>query len=644
MGTYGDEVTQAPSRATTALLAVLLSAAAMAAYANALDGPFVFDDRVTITHNPRIRSLDPLWAPLVTPDDTPVAGRPLVSFSLAVNYALGGLEPRGYRVFNLAVHIACGLLLFGLVRRTIGASARAASLRGDARGIAFATALLWLVHPLGTECIDYVTQRTESMMAAFYLLTLYGVARSAGADTPRSTRAWSATAVVACALGAACKETMVTAPLVALLYDAIFHAGSLREALVRRGGLYAGLAASALALVALVVAGGPRAQSVGTGLGVSPWIYLANQGEMLVAYLQRVVWPDPLILDYGWPRRRSWLEWWPSLAFASTVVLGIGVLTWKRPAVGFPLLAGLIVLAPTSSIIPIASEVGAERRMYLPLAGWLVLLVLAGRAGLARIGAPALRRGLAVVSLLATALLLGAVTRARNEVYLDEALLWRSALKARPDNPRALLNLGDVMRRRGDLDGADALFSLALVMHPPYARAEAQRALVALERGDLDAGEAHLRRAIALQPRLGDLRTNLGEVLARTGRIEEAMTVWRDALEADPNLALAANNLAWTHATHPDPALRDSGEALRLARIATALTARADPEILDTLAAAQAESGSFIEAQATAEEAAALAELRGDPELAAAIRERARIYGEQRPYRDPLGSGAARFP
>jgi tetratricopeptide (TPR) repeat protein len=613
----------------------LLSAATIAAYSNALDGPFVFDDRLAITDNPRIRSLDPPWGPLATPRDTPVAGRPVVNLSLAINYALGGLDPRGYRAFNLGLHLACGLLLFGLVRRTLGVPGAAAGLRHDASGIATATALLWLVHPLGSECVDYATQRTESIMASFYLLTLYSVARVATASSPRADRAWSVVAVAAGALGGASKETMLTAPLVALLYDAIFHAGSVRVALNRRRWLYAGLGASMLVVVVTVL-GAPRAHSVGASQGVSPWIYLANQSEMLVVYLQRVVWPDPLILDYGWPRPGSLTEWLPSLAFSAGFVSCVLILSWRHPALGFPALAGLIVLAPTSSVVPIVTEVGAERRMYLPLAGLLFLIVLAGHFALGRIRHRELRRTLAWVSVATLSVVLILVTRSRNEDYLDEATLWRESALARPANPRARLNLGDVLRRRGELDAADALFVEALTLHPPYGRAEAQRALVALTRGDLAVAEAHLRRALSLEPRLGDVRTNLGELLARAGRTDEALAEWREALARDPDLVFAANNLAWTLATHPDSRVRDAAEALRLAQHAADLSARSDPAILDTLAAAQAEAGRLPEASATAERAAGLAEALGDSELANAIHARARAYDEGRPHREPI--------
>lgn len=614
-------------RGIAAAGALLTLAAAI--YAGGLAGPFVFDDAVAIERNPWIRSLWPLGVPLSPPRETPVAGRPLANLSFALSYAFGGLDPHGYRVFNLALHVACALALFALVQRTLRARAEPACF-----GVALAASALWLAHPLTSECVLYATQRTESLMALCYLLTLDGTSRAALAPDARTRRLGSALAVAACALGMASKESMVSAPLAALLYDASYASGSPGAALRRRRGLYAGLAASWLVLAALH-RDAPRALSTGFDTGVDVSTYLAHQMRMLTTYLGLVVWPHPLVFDYGWPLPLAWSRVWPqALGVAGFCGIALGLWLW-RPAAGFPLLVGLAVLAPSSSLLPIATEVGAERRMYLPLAGFAVLFALGGwRALLAATGSP--RRASQLGALLALALVvaLGATTRARARDYADAERLWRSVLRVLPEQPRALLNLGESLRRQGRLDEAEPLFVEALRVYPSYARAEAHLGLLAEERGRHDEAEAHLRRALELDPLHGDVRTNLGEIQARAGRIDEAIATWRDALERDPGLAYAANNLAWVLATHPDDRLRDGEQARRLAERATALCADQDPAVLDTLAAAQAETGRFAEAVATAQRAAALARASGHPEQARAIESRSALYARQRPFRD----------
>ena len=157
------------------LRAGLIVLAGTLVYWNSLSGPFTFDDGPSIVDNDQIRRLWPL-SEVLSPQrpDQPVAGRPLVTLSLAINYALGGVNVRGYHVGNIGLHILCALLLFGLVRRTLHAPPLPSRFaESAATNLAFVGALIWTVHPLQTETVDYLSARTESMMSLFYLLTLY---------------------------------------------------------------------------------------------------------------------------------------------------------------------------------------------------------------------------------------------------------------------------------------------------------------------------------------------------------------------------------------------------------------------------------------------------------------------------------------
>jgi hypothetical protein len=226
---------------------LVLVGAAVLVYANALKGPFIYDDSMSIVGNEHIRTLD-LPDALVSDRENPTAGRPLVNLSFAVNYAIGGLNPVGYRAVNLALHVACGLLIFALAGRALASP-----------DLGFAVALLWIVHPLNSEVIDYVTERSESLMALFYLLTLYASVR---ALEPARRGIWTVTAVVSCLAGMGCKESMATAPIMVLLYDRAFAFDSWVSAFRARRWLYAGLGATWIALAALQWSG-PRVHSAG---------------------------------------------------------------------------------------------------------------------------------------------------------------------------------------------------------------------------------------------------------------------------------------------------------------------------------------------------------------------------------------------
>ena len=281
-------------RRTTACAAATLVLAGLLAYGNSLSVPFIFDDLHAIVENPSIRHFWSWTSFLPPPGGSGVSGRPLVSLTLALNFALGGLDVRGYHATNLALHICAALALFGLVRRTIALLASGAGAASTA--VALAIALIWEVHPLETESVTCVIQRNEVMIGLFYLLTLYCFARFAGGGR----RSWGFLSVVACLLGMASKEVMVTAPLIVLLYDRTFVAGTWAEAWRRRRRYYFSLAATWLLLAALLVhQGGSRGGAAGFGLGITPWTYALTQCRAVVHNLRLAFWPRPLIFDYG---------------------------------------------------------------------------------------------------------------------------------------------------------------------------------------------------------------------------------------------------------------------------------------------------------------------------------------------------------
>jgi cytochrome c-type biogenesis protein CcmH/NrfG len=349
---------------------VVLVVAGVLAYATSLSNPFLYDDQTAIVKNATIRTLSPLSTPLSPPRDTPVAGRPLVNLSLAVNYAAGGLDVTGYHVTNVAFHVLTALLLFGVVRRTLELLRRD-DLSPHAEGLAFAAALVWVVHPLNSEVVNYLVQRTESMMALCYLATLYCAIR---ATAPSERWIWRAAAIAACAAGMACKESMVTAPLMVLAYDRVFLYPSFGQAFRERRALYSGLAATWIVLAALML-GQPRT-SVGFDAGVTPWAYFLNQLPVIARYLWLTIWPRPLVVDYGLPQTVALFD----VIVPGLLLVALGVATLvalrRTPALGFLGVWFFVTLAPTSSVVPIATEVGADRRMYLPLMALAVLAVV----------------------------------------------------------------------------------------------------------------------------------------------------------------------------------------------------------------------------------------------------------------------------
>jgi hypothetical protein len=275
-------------------------------YGRALDAPFFFDDHPAITKNTSIRSLWPLIGteehrgPLNPVRELPTSARPLVNYSFALNYHFGGLNPRGYHVVNVLIHYLSALLLFAVVRRILRLPYFNGRFASAAGWLALTAALLWSLHPLNTEAVIYVTQRTELMMACFYLATLYFSLRYWSADTRHARTACLTLAVLASLSGMLSKEVMASAPIVVLLLDRTFITGSFTSSLRRSWPLYLGLAATWIPLL-LLSAGSPRSASSGFHLADNLFVHWFTQCKVLLMYLKLAIWPWPLRCSYQLP-------------------------------------------------------------------------------------------------------------------------------------------------------------------------------------------------------------------------------------------------------------------------------------------------------------------------------------------------------
>jgi len=533
-----------------------------ALYWNSLAAPFTFDDDHAIVINEQIRHISTPLSP--TEQGSPLAGRPLVSLTFAVNYALGGLDVRGYRLVNVAFHVINALLLLAVAARALPRAARTFQVR-DATHLAFAIALIWMVHPLVTEPVDYVSQRTELMMAAFFLATLnFGGSAFAWRRSERGTRptylsdrgtrpTYGGTrptlSVICCALGMACKETMVVTPVVVLLYDRTFTSGSFREALQRRAWYYAALCATWLVLVALLWSA-PRGDSAGfAGASVSPWTYLLNQSVMIVRYLRLTFWPRGLVLDYGEPLHVTIGDVAPYLVVVVALLAATTVALVRNPPIGFLGAWFFLTLAPTSSILPISTEVGAERRMYLPLMAVVVLVVVgAGRALTARQivlaprkAAPHTAERSIYFLVVPVALALSIATYQRNAEYLSGLTLWQSVLDRWPPHARAHRNLAAELKLANRPD-EEIVHLRAAVKDLPEIRNVLGLELLALDRNAEAVDE--LQIYVRDDPRDADALSNLGNALAALGRNDEALQAFQRAVAIDPSNGLSQRNLA----------------------------------------------------------------------------------------------------
>lgn len=572
-----------------AALGVVL--AGVIAYANAIDAAFVLDDLPHIVDNPWIAGHGPWSAAL---DES----RPLVAITLRANHALNaalgrpGLDPTLFHAFNIAVHLIAALLLFELVRRTLGRVRRIEE--DEAVGLAFAVALLWVVHPLTTQAVTYTIQRSESLMAMFFLASLAALERGDRA-AGRGRWAWMAAAVAAGLLSMASKQVAVVLPAVALLYDRAFLARGVAEPLRRRWPVYAALGAGALALIASEVTF-EAAEEASAGFGMTAvgwWEYARTQPMVVLHYVRLALWPAPLVFDYDWRPATDVLQWAPSMIALGVVVAASVALLVRSPRIGFLPAAFFLVLAPTSSVMPIA-DLAVEHRMYLPLAAVAAGAVLAAAWALRRWGGVAWRH-VGVGLLFCAAAPLAVLTIARNEDYSSQERLWRDTIAKAPANPRAHHNLANVLTEQGRYAEAIAAYEATLALEPGHAQARVNLGVALKQAGRPDLARAQFEEVARHVPDFAPALHQLGVMAAQTGEPgdrERALELLLRAVESDPTLGVAWADLG-------NVRLQSGDTAAAIAAYQRAIELGAGTATLhNTLGIALAQSGRVAEAAA----------------------------------------------
>jgi tetratricopeptide (TPR) repeat protein len=553
-------------RSGTFLAGSIIVLAALVAYHNSFSGQFLAEDLSAITNNPSIRH----WGSALSPPSyATTGGRPLLNLTFALNYALGGMNVWGYHAFNLLVHALAGLALFGLVRRTLlrpamaGGRSEISDLRSEisrATMLAFFVAVIWVVHPLQTEAVTFISERAECLMGLFYLLTLYcfvrGVTEGGRREVedggqeigtrsnatsnlrPLTSTIWLLASVLSCLLGAMTKEVIVTAPVMILLYDRTFVAGSFREAWRLRWQYYLGLACTWLSLAQLMTGTGLDERAVGFGQGITWWEYGLTSCRSIAMYLKLAIWPHPLVFDYGTDaiivRHAAGIV--PYALVLAVLLAGTAAALRRWPTIGFAGAWFFVILAPASSVVPVVLQPMAEHRMYLPLAAIIVLAVLGFHTLIGR-------SGLVVLAVVAVGL--GWLTVGRNNDYRSELIMLNDVAAKCPDNERTQYNLGVILMGLHRIPEAISHYDAALQLKPDYALAHNNlgSALTWIP-GRLPEAISHFETALRLNPDDAGTHYNLAGALIRIpGRTPEAISHYEAALRINPDYTDAHYNL-----------------------------------------------------------------------------------------------------
>ncbi len=550
----------------------VLVTAGILTYYSSVSSPFVFSDVQEVKDLEGLSGdASQYWRQIK------VSNRPVLMLSFVLNFVIGGNDPRGYHLFNLAIHLLAAITLFGVIRQTIPRIPLSQDTQRSATTFAFCVSLLWLVHPLQTESVTYIYQRSESMAGLSILLSIYCLIRSV-----RGRRwLWYALALFASIMGMATKEVALVIPVLLIAYDYVFLSRDRRTPFRLYG---------AISAVGVVVFGAltlhllfDDQSSVGFGARTASALnYGMTQPAVILHYLRLALWPSPLCLDYAWPLTTSLSATLPFFA----VILGLLGLTAyfmkRRSWLGFIGTWFFVILAPSSSFVPIMAP-AAEHRMYLPLAAVIVVAGAAVQTALRHLGRRE-KLGAKLLIVSGMAILLATMTVRRNADYRSLETIWGTVVAVAPHNSRGHFNLANSLVRRGKREEAVAHFEQAAELQPNDAEALIRCAGLLFGLSRFEEAASYFRAAVKVWPESVRAHCGLGSSLVQVSDIDGAMEQFAIARKLNPDSPVALEGVARCLALHPDPARVNGAESLRLAARAAELTGSRNIRILETLA------------------------------------------------------------
>ena len=454
----------------------------------------------------------------------------------------------GHHLVNVLIHLLNTLLVFGVLQALTKAPWRSALVAG-----------LFAVHPLHVESVAWIAERKDVLSTMFGLLAIMGYV----GYVQRPSLARYLLIVVLFGLSLMSKPMLVTLPCVLLLLD-YWPLGRLQRASVfkllteKLPLLVMSIGSSVITVIAQKTGGSVFALEQ---LPVPQRI--ANAAVAYATYLGKTIWPTNLAIIYSHPGT------WPALVVAGSaaVLIVVTVMVWvlrrKRPHLLMGWLWFLGTLVPVIGLVQVGSQSMADRYMYVPMIGLLVMIAWSipdpARMSVAGVRAVTAAAILAIAALMAqTALQVGR--------WKDSVTLFSHAVAVTDRNYVAHNLLGGVLRQKGDRDGAQRQLGASLELHPNYPDAHSNMGLLMLDTAQWSKAEEHFKKSLSFRPGDGVTLSNLGVAFFRQNRIDEAITQFRNALQYTPANVEALVNLGNTYAAkgNPDQAIAQYQAALAI--------------------------------------------------------------------------------
>ncbi len=491
------------------VLALLLLALAVAlAYANSLKADFVYDDYAFVFNNEAIRTFTPPSKFLLSPEafSQPVSYhvyRPLASFTFALNYALGGLEPVGYHLVNLSFHTLNVFLLFLLLQQL-----------GFQRGPSFAGALIFAVHPVHTEAVTWISGRGNVLFLFFFLLA-YSLYISAGSRSGFRRLLLFLGAVAAYGVSLLAKEMAIPLPALLFGHDLYFHPEWSPRRRLRQAWMYVPFAVVAVGYVLL------RSHVLGR-LGQVPY----HGGSVYVTFLAMLravsIYTKLLFVPVGLSLSRHFqphhslfdASVFPSLCLVILMVAAAVAAFRRASYFSFCLYWFAVTMLPVSNIIPVNAIV-ADRFLYGPSIGFCILLAVCAA------GVPNMRqsrRRIAVAGIVAMVFCFMLLAIGRNNDWSDATRLWSKTAKSSPSSYVAFNNLGFEYMKRGRIPEAIDALNRAVELKDDLAEAHVNLARCYAQLGQTNEAILHYKAALAHLQNTAEVRHELETLLERSGQ------------------------------------------------------------------------------------------------------------------------------
>jgi tetratricopeptide (TPR) repeat protein len=536
-------------------LALLL--VTFAVYAQVRDFDFVnYDDVDYTTGNLNVRqgltAQGLKWA--LTSRDT---GNwvPLTWVSHMLDCQFFGPDSGWHHLHNVLLHALATIMLCIFLERATGTRWRSAL-----------AAFLFALHPLHVQSVAWVAERKDVLSACFWFLTLWLYVRYA--ERPGTGR-YLAVALSFC-LGSMAKPMMVTLPFVLLLLDywPLARLGQRgRKAIWEKLPLL-GLAGAAAAITYFAQ------KHAGTVNPLPLQARLANATHSCALYILKTFWPARLAVFYPYPRDFAFLPVLAEGFLLAAVTTGVIVMRRRAPYLLMGWSWFVVTLVPVIGLVQVGAQAHADRYMYIPMVGLLVMLIWGAAEILEKLRAKRLAIPLAAAACLASAVL----SWVQVGYWRNSETLFRHALAVTKDNSVANHNLGSYLMSSGRLSEALPYLETAVRIDPDSAPARTDLGTALGKMGRLPDAIAQLQIAVSLWPDALKPHISLGTALAYAGRLPEAATEFESALRIDPNDAVVQSNLGMALSGIPGrlpDALRHLEEADRL---------RPDPELEQTIA------------------------------------------------------------